>query len=71
MNIPIGSIDINFRYGDSTKADVPFDIGGPRWRVYSSKKLLSGWVGEWTVAVVDEAGKTLREASFAYVSSAQ
>ena len=58
-------------YDGKVVAEVPFQVGGPRWRVYSSKKLLSGWVGQWTVAVVDETGKKLREASFAYVSSSQ
>ena len=53
-------------------AEVSFDIGGPRWRVYSSKKLVPGWVGTWKVTVVDDAGNELHEDSFAYVvASAQ
>jgi hypothetical protein len=47
-------------------AEVPFEIGGPRWRVYSSKRLLPSWTGRWTVAVVDESGKKLLEDSFTY-----
>jgi hypothetical protein len=41
-------------------ADVPFQVGGPRWRVYSSKLLLPDQPGSWTVSVVDESGSVLR-----------
>jgi cytoskeletal protein RodZ len=58
-------------YEDKVVAEVPFQVGGPRWRVYSSKRLAPGWVGRWTVVVVDETGRKLREDSFAYVGSAQ
>ena len=58
-------------YGDKVMAEVPFEIGGQRWRVYSSKKLLPAWAGTWKVDVVDDAGKTLREDTFVYVASAQ
>lgn len=52
-------------------AEVPFRVGGPRWRVYSSKNLRPDWVGAWTVSVVDaESGAVLREASFTTVSGA-
>lgn len=37
-------------------AEVPFNVGGPRWRVWSSKNIDSGATGEWSVAVVDGAG---------------
>jgi hypothetical protein len=58
-------------YDGKVVAEVPFQIGGPRWRIYSSKRLMKDWVGQWTVAVVDETGRKLREDSFAYVGSAQ
>lgn len=58
-------------YKDEVVAEVPIQIGGPRWRCYSSKKLVPGWVGEWKVAVVDETGKKLHEDKFAYVASTQ
>jgi hypothetical protein len=41
------------------RAEVPFSIGGPRWRVYSSKQLLPAWTGEWTVEVLGADGKVL------------
>lgn len=53
-------------YGGEAMAEVPFDVGGPRWRVYSSKNLQSGWTGEWSVAVQDTAGMTIHEDSFVY-----
>lgn len=36
-------------------AEVPFRVGGPRWRVYSRKTLGPGAIGRWTVVVVDKA----------------
>jgi hypothetical protein len=58
-------------YEDKVVAEVPFQVGGPRWRVYSRKRLAPGWVGRWTVVVVDETGRKLREDNFTYVGSAQ
>ncbi len=37
-------------------AEVAFNVGGPRWRVYSSKQMLPEWDGDWTVEVVDQSG---------------
>jgi hypothetical protein len=58
-------------FGGEVVAEVPFEIGGPRWRVYSSKKLVPGWAGMWKVTVVDDVGKELHEDSFVYVAAAQ
>lgn len=46
-------------YNNLVMAEVPFDIGGPRWRVYSSKKIIPAWVGSWRVDIVDEEGNAL------------
>ncbi len=46
-------------HGGETHAEVPFRVGAPRWRVWSSKQLLPDWHGEWTVEVVDEDGSVL------------
>jgi hypothetical protein len=51
-------------------ARVPFTVGGPRWRVYSTKNLEPSWLGEWTVRVVDESGHVLHSDRFSYVSAA-
>jgi hypothetical protein len=41
-------------------AEVPFLVGAPRWRGHSSKRLLPGQPGSWTVSVVAESGEILR-----------
>ncbi|MGR9105376.1 MAG: DUF2914 domain-containing protein [Gammaproteobacteria bacterium] len=40
-----------------------FRIGGNRWRVFSTKQLHSGLLGEWRVRILDAAGKPLGEYS--------
>ncbi len=52
-------------------AEVSFNVGGPRWRVNSSKALQPGWVGDWTVAVVDGAGTIISEYMFKYIEANQ
>jgi hypothetical protein len=49
--------------------EVPFRVGGYRWRVYSTKNLEPSWLGEWTVKVVDEAGTILSSQSFEYTQA--
>lgn len=48
------------------QATVDFNIGGDRWRVWSSKNLQPEFSGEWQVMVVDEAGNVLDQNSFNY-----
>ena len=36
------------------QAGVDFDIGGDRWRVWSSKRLMPGFDGKWSVEVVQD-----------------
>jgi hypothetical protein len=43
-----------------------FDIGGPRWRVFSSKTLPPQQYGEWSVTVVDQSGWPLYTGIFRY-----
>jgi hypothetical protein len=47
-------------------AEVPFNVGGPRWRVYSSKKLIAAWTGTWKVEVVDADGIVMHSKTFEY-----
>ena len=58
-----------WEYNGKTMAEVKFDVGGPRWRVWSAKSLLPQWTGEWKVSVVDEAGKALSESTFTYTEA--
>jgi len=45
-------------------ADVKFQVGGPRWRVWSSKRLMDSSTGTWTVEVVAENGSVVDKKSF-------
>jgi len=51
-----------------TVAEIPIEIGGPRWRVYSSKSLLPALAGTWTVEIVDTGGAVLHTADIQYGS---
>ena len=51
------------------QATVDFNIGGDRWRIWSSKNLQPEFSGEWQVMVVDEAGNVLAQNSFNYGDS--
>ena len=64
----LGGEQITHRWEHDGKvmAEVPFDIGGTRWRFHSTKKLDPSWVGEWTVSVVDSSGQVLHSDTFTY-----
>ncbi|AEF53579.1 DUF2914 domain-containing protein [Marinomonas posidonica] len=47
-------------------AEVSFEIGGDRWRVWSSKRLMPGFDGKWRVDVVQD-GEVIESHSFDYV----
>lgn len=56
----------NWEHNGEVLAVVPFAVGGPRWRVYSSKNLDPLWLGEWSVRVIDGAGNELSLDRFTY-----
>lgn len=43
------------------KAEVKFDVRGPRWRVWSSKTFQPTAAGEWKVSVLNGAGEVIAE----------
>ena len=49
-----------------TRAEVRFEVGGPRWRVWSSKELLEDWIGDWTVEIVTGEGEVIAAETFTY-----
>lgn len=51
-------------YQDQEKARVPLEVRSSDWRTWSSKQILSTWVGEWSVQVEDEQGNVLATSSF-------
>lgn len=59
-----------WRHKGEVIAEVPFDVGGPRWRVWSSKNLMPDWAGTWTVEVVDGLGNVVRTATLEVESAA-
>ncbi|NIO29580.1 MAG: DUF2914 domain-containing protein [Candidatus Latescibacteria bacterium] len=63
------TITHRWMHGGEVRAEVPIAIGGPRWRVYSSKKLIPAWTGEWKVEVVDAEGNVLGTKLLVYYSA--
>ena len=55
-------------YNGQTMAEVKFNVGAPRWRVWSSKTLMSDWTGEWSVSVINELDEEVFSDSFEYVA---
>jgi len=55
-----------WEYNGTVFAEVPFNVGGPRWRVWSSKAFVPEWVGTWTVSVVDNSGEVLTTRTLNY-----
>ena len=58
-----------WEHNGQVMAEVPFEIGGDRWRVYSSKSLEPSWTGEWKASVVDGSGATLSANTFTYTEA--
>lgn len=63
------TITHRWTHGGEVRAEVPFSIGGPRWRVYSSKKLLPAWTGEWIVEVLGADDKVLGTKRLVYYAA--
>ncbi len=53
-----------WEYDGQVQSEVVFEVGGPRWRVYSFKDLRPAWLGEWAVSVVIPGGQVLETKSF-------
>jgi hypothetical protein len=51
-------------YQDQKMAEIPLSLEGPRWRTWSSKRILESWVGSWKVEAVDESGNVLSFQTF-------
>jgi hypothetical protein len=47
-------------------AEIPVEVGGERWRTYTSKTLDPSLTGEWKASVIDSAGGTLAAGTFTY-----
>jgi len=59
-----------WEYEGRVVSQVPFKVGGPRWRVNSKKEINPDQVGEWSVTVIDESGWPLYTEMFRYENGA-
>lgn len=57
-----------WEYEGNMVSEKKFDVGGPRWRVYSQKILNPNMTGTWTVTVQDGNGWPIYVDQFKYVS---
>ncbi len=64
------TIKHRWEHNGEVMAEVEFEIGGPRWRIYSSKTLVPSWLGDWKVSATDAAGNPLSVTSFVYTEAA-
>ena len=53
-----------WRHGPTERAKVRLPVRSKSWRTWSSKQIMSGWTGPWTVEVQDELGNVLKSVSF-------
>lgn len=56
-------------HGDVVRAEVDFQVRGPRWRVWSSKELMEDWLGDWTVEIVTDEGEVIAAETFTYTDA--
>jgi Protein of unknown function (DUF2914) len=63
------TITHRWQHGDNVQADVKFEIGGNRWRVWSSKNLNESLLGEWTVLVMDAGENIMSQQVFNYIEA--
>jgi hypothetical protein len=68
-NLAGETVTHRWEFDGSVIAEIPFAVGGPRWRVHSSKNLLPEWVGEWTVSIIDSGGQMLATDTFVYTEA--
>ncbi len=53
-------------YNDVVMFEKSFEVGGPRWRVWTSKSLQPGWSGVWTVNTLDSERNKILSQTFEY-----
>lgn len=65
-NLEGETVSHRWSYGGRVIATVPFEVGGPRWRVWSSKEMKTDWTGDWTVEILRSDGEVVGAESFSY-----
>jgi hypothetical protein len=56
----------SWRYGGELISKVTFEVGGPRWRVFSKVRLEPYQFGDWSVTVTDGSGWPLYTEMFRF-----
>ncbi len=51
-------------HGDELVAKVQLPVRGSPWRTWSTKRILPGWIGAWTVRIEDADGNILKSLPF-------
>ncbi|MFH1502201.1 MAG: DUF2914 domain-containing protein [Candidatus Eisenbacteria bacterium] len=51
-------------WGEREMARVRLGVTGPRWRTWSTKRVLDEWRGEWRVDITDDSGVLLSRLPF-------
>lgn len=57
-----------WEYNGQVLAAITFEVGADRWRTWSSKNMVSSWVGTWRVTVLDEGGNIIEQSEFEYIA---
>ncbi len=65
------SVTHRWEHNGKVMAEIPFNVGGNRWRVYSSKKLDPSWTGPWKASVISANGETMSVSTFNYEAAPQ
>ena len=63
-NLQGRTIRHRWEFNGQFMGELEFQVGGPRWRVFSRKTLYPGQTGKWTVLVLDESGWPLHASIF-------
>ena len=58
-----------WEHNGEVKAEVEFNVGGPRWRVWSSKTFNPEGKGEWKVSVLNGANEVIKEQTLLLTAS--
>lgn len=68
LNLEGATVTHRWERDGMVMGEVPFTIGSPRWRVWSSKNLEPSWTGEWTASVIGSTGEVLESVGFSYTA---
>ena len=66
MGLQGRTVSHRWEYAGRVMSEIPFEVGGQRWRVFSKKTLNPAMTGKWTVVVVDQSGWPLHAGIFEY-----